>query len=212
MIKLYGIDFSTRSNKVKMCLTAMNLPYEYIEVNLLKGENKQSTHLMLHPGGKVPVLDDNGFILFESVAIMKYLCRQYKFAWYPEDIKTQALVDQWCDYASQHLDVQVVRVAFNVILAPSLDQHVSEKSIELGKEMILQLLPIFDVHLSKSPYLVDDAITIADVNLLSIIDPLEKIGINLSIFPNIATWREKLQACDFYQKTKTAFNIPGEKK
>lgn len=206
MLILYGIDFSSRSNKVKMCANAIGIPFKFKEVNMLKGEHKSPSYLDLHPGGKIPVIEDDGFVLFESVTIMKYLCRKHESVLYPVDLHRQALVDQWCDYASQQLDVQVVRVAFNVFVAPKIGQPASQKSIEMGTEMIHQLLPVFESHLKRSAFLVGDDFTIADINLLAITDPFTMLKIDTQRYPKFNEWRAKLEAMPFYQDTKTAFS------
>lgn len=206
MFTLYGNDFSSRSNKVKLCANAIGIPFEFIEVDLLKGAHKKPWYLQLHPGGKIPVIDDNGFRLFESVAIMKYLCRKQQSPLYPHEMKAQAIVDQWCDYASQHLDVQMVRVAYPIFIAPKIGEPVSEKSIEMGKKMIYQLMPVFELALSQSAYLAGADLTIADINLLAITDPAKKLSLDFQRYPHFTKWRAKLKAMPFYQKTKTAFS------
>ncbi len=207
MLKLYGIDFSPRSNKVKMVLNALAVPFEFIEVDMLKGAHKKPDYLKLHPGGKIPVIDDNGFVLFESVAICKYLARKQNSSLYPAELKAQAVVDQWCDYASQHLDVQVVRVAFNVFVAPKINEPVSEKSIELGKAMIIKLLPVFDQALSRHDYLAGDHLTLADINLLATIDPFTMLQLDIAAFSHLQKWQKKLKSEAFYRNTKTSFNL-----
>ena len=73
MLKIYGADLSPPSNKVRFVANELGLDYEYNSVNLVSGENQSEGHLKLHPGGKVPVIDDDGFVLFESNAIIRYL-------------------------------------------------------------------------------------------------------------------------------------------
>ena len=74
MIKLYGNKLSPPSNKVEMCINLLGLEYEFVFVDLLKGQQRTSDFLSLTPFGKIPVLVDGKFKLSESNAIIKYLC------------------------------------------------------------------------------------------------------------------------------------------
>ncbi len=73
VLKLYGSAMST--SRVLVTLIELNLPYELIPIDISKGEQKADSFLKLQPFGKVPVLDDDGFIMYESRAICKYLAK-----------------------------------------------------------------------------------------------------------------------------------------
>ncbi len=66
MLKIYGADLSGPSCKVRFVANALGLAYEYMKVDLVKGANRSEAHLRLHPAGKVPVIDDDGFVLFDG--------------------------------------------------------------------------------------------------------------------------------------------------
>ena len=80
MLKIYGADLSSPANKVRFAANALGLEYEYIQVKLRDGEHKKSEFLKINPVGKIPVIDDDGFVLFESGAIAKYLCVKHNSA------------------------------------------------------------------------------------------------------------------------------------
>ena len=113
MLKIYGFDFSSPANKVRMCANALGLEYEYIQVNMQEGEHKSDKYLAVNPAGKVPAIDDDGFTLFESNAIMKYFCDKSSSSYYPKDPLERAVVDQWCDFVSIHVYMALGRVVFN---------------------------------------------------------------------------------------------------
>jgi glutathione S-transferase len=73
VLKLYGSAMST--SRVLITILEKELPYEFIRVDIFKGEQKSEDYKTLQPFGKVPVLDDSGFIMYESRAICKYLAR-----------------------------------------------------------------------------------------------------------------------------------------
>jgi glutathione S-transferase len=76
MLKIYGFEISVPANKLRMCANALGVDYEYIRDNVSEGENRKDEYLAIHPACKVPAMDDDGYILFESNAIMKYLCKK----------------------------------------------------------------------------------------------------------------------------------------
>jgi glutathione S-transferase len=74
VLKLYGSAMST--SRVLVTILEKELPYELIFIDIAKGDQKSESYLKLQPFGKVPVLEDDGFLIFESRAICKYLARQ----------------------------------------------------------------------------------------------------------------------------------------
>src|SRR5436309_16088657 len=92
-MKLYNVQYSGNSYKVRLVLAHLGIPCEIIEVDILKGESRTTEFLKINPNGRTPVLDDNGFVLAESNAILAYLARGTKFL--PEDRQRWGLVFQW---------------------------------------------------------------------------------------------------------------------
>lgn len=199
MLKIYGFHLSQPSNAVRMTANAIGLKYEYHELNAPKGEHRAPEHVKRHPAGKMPAIEDGELTLFESTAIMKYLCKKAGSDMYPDDLIKQAKVDQWCSFVSVHLYMAYGRVVFNKLLAPKLGLPVDEGSLAAGLEFLDRYLPIVDAQLGKSRYLAGDSLTIADICLLSTIDPSEAAGIDLDRYPNITAWREALIPQSFYQ-------------
>ena len=113
MLKIYGLDVSTWTNRVRFTANYLGLKYEYIPVNLAAGEGQAKDYLAIHPAGKIPALDDDGFRLFESGAIAKYLAAKNNSNLYPTDIKKRAIVDQWSDFVALHVAKAMERVVFN---------------------------------------------------------------------------------------------------
>ncbi|MCZ6482264.1 MAG: glutathione S-transferase family protein [Alphaproteobacteria bacterium] len=205
MLKIYGFDFSSPANKVRMCANALGLEYEYIQVNMREGEHKSDKYLSLHPAGKVPAIDDDGFTLFESDAIMKYLCDKTDSSYYPKDPLKRAIVDQWCDFVSIHIHMAFVRVTFNKIVAPQMGFDVDERSLKDGLEFLGRFLPVIEGQLGKTEFLAGDELTIADFCLLATVDPAEMIELEFAPYPKLNTWRENLRAQEFYQKVHKFF-------
>jgi glutathione S-transferase len=101
---LYGSPFSTCTNAVKAFFRANNIEHEFKTVDIMKGEQKLPEFTKLNPLQKVPVLDDNGLILRESMAFSRYVANTRDVAdnWYPKDAKKRVLVDIGLEYWSQN--------------------------------------------------------------------------------------------------------------
>lgn len=200
MLTIYGTDLSGPSNKVRFVANELGLEYEYRRVNLMKEENKTEDYLKIHPAGKVPVIDEEGFKLFESNAIIKYLASKAGSSLYPEQAKEQAIVDQWIDFSSHHIGAAMNRVVFNRVFAPFLKMDIDERSLNDGLSFLDRFLPIVDNQLQANPYLAGNELTLADFTLLALIDPAEIAQIDLSGYPSLSRWRRNLQGQPFYTK------------
>ncbi|NOG60671.1 MAG: glutathione S-transferase family protein [Proteobacteria bacterium] len=211
MIKLYGIPPSFPVIRVQLCLNAMELEYKFVQMNPLTGETQSEEYLKLSPSGKIPALEDDGFALFESNAIMKYLCRKHKSGFYPTDITAQANVDKWLDFTTIHLGNGVAKVLFNKILAGMLDAEVDEQSLKDGYAFIERFLGVIDKQLGVSTFVASNSMTIADFCLLGTIDPAEVIDVDITQYPNIDAWRKKLMQEPFYKKVHDSYGETLEK-
>lgn len=201
MLKLYGFDLSTPVNKVKYTLNFLHIPYEYISINPQKGELQLPEHLGRHPAGKVPVIDDKGFILFESNSIIRYLAqKENNNQLYPSDLKSQAIVNQWIDFSSNHIGKNMSRIIFNRFFAKKVGVAVDTRAMEEGESFLLKYLPILEAQLKSNIYLLGNEITLADIALVAHIDPIEIVGIDLDIYPNLSRWFNQIRSQKFYSQ------------
>lgn len=199
MLKIYYAPLSTAASRVRMCAEAIGLDYEPIAVDLRRGEQRSDDYLEINPFGKVPAIDDDGFYLFESNAIMKYLCCKSGSDLYPDSCEGQAIVDQWCDFAASLLGPAYGRVMFNRIFAPAMGAPIDEASLADGLRFVERYLPVVDARLDTSDYIAGSSLTIADLAVLATIDPSEAVDIELSTYSALFTWCEKLRAKPFYR-------------
>jgi glutathione S-transferase len=198
MLKIYGSPLSTPTNKVRFVANRLGLPYELIPVDMRNGENRKEDFLKLNPVGKIPVLVDDGLTLFESNAISKYLSRKNNSPLYPGDPTGQAQVDKWLDFVSIHLGTAFNRVYFNRILGPLLGFEADEKAVTESLAFLDRFLPVVENQLKEHRYLAGPDLTLADINLLTTLDPAEAARIDLSPYPDIVKWRDALRKEDFY--------------
>lgn len=206
LMKLYGMPLSTRVNKVRMFLSFIQKDYTFEDVNIFKGEQKSLGFLNMSIMGKIPVLDDAGYILSESNTILRYLATMHGVdSLYPIDIQKRFQVERWLDYVSMHVDDGINRILFNKFVAPRVGVHPSERSINEGKFAIETALPIIEAQLKKQPFIAGECMTIADISLLSTLDPLELIGIDISAYKTLLSWQEHMRKHAFYTQTHHSY-------
>lgn len=206
MLNVYGYFFSIPSNKARLCVSYLGLPHEYHHVDLTTGEHMQPKYVKINSMSRVPAMEDDGFTLSQSDAICKYLCAlSGPSSFYPEDIHQQAKVNQWIDYASQHVQQGMSRLFFNKVVAPMLGEETDEKSIVFGENMLARDLPHLERELSQHDYILGDKITLADIAMICALEPAEMVNLDLEPYPGIRKWRETVMAREFYKRVHTHF-------
>ncbi len=200
MLKIYGSDLSYPAIKVRLAANAMGMEYEYIVVNLREGEHKKPNFLKINPVGKIPAIDDDGFTMFESNAIIKYLADKNNSDLYPRGLKERAVIDQWIEFTSHHVGTAASKVFYNRFFAPRMGVAVDENSLKEGLGFLDRFLPIVDGQIGKDHFIVNNKLSLVDINLLAILDPAEVAKIDLSQYQNITRWRNALKKKEFYTK------------
>src|SRR5947209_7088462 len=94
-MKIFGNPVSTCTRKVLMTLNEHGAPFELVVIDFAKGEHKQPAHLARQPFGQVPALDDDGFALYESRAMARYIDGKHGARLTPQDAQARALMEQW---------------------------------------------------------------------------------------------------------------------
>jgi glutathione S-transferase len=179
----------------------LGLKYEYQEIDLQK-ESKTEWYLKLHPAGKIPVIDDDGFVMFESNAICRYLCDKKGSDLFPKDLKERAMVDQWMDFSELHIGDSMGKVAFSKIFAPMLGIPSDEKVLQDGLKGLDRFLPIVDRELGRHKFLAGNKLTIADLSLLTSLEYGDKFKHDFGKYKNIVAWKKNLQDMEFHKKSK----------
>ncbi len=198
MLKIYGSDLSSPANKVRFLANLMGLKYEYVKVDLRSGEQQKPEFIKVNPIGKVPAIDDDGFCVFESNAILRYLADKHNSPLYPKGLKERAIVDEWMDFGSMHVGLALSKVTYNKLFAPMRGVPVDENSMKEGFTFLDRFLPLVDQRLGEQKFLAGSQITLADINMLAVLDPSELSGVDLSKYKNLLAWRNQLKQQPFY--------------
>lgn len=204
-MKIYGTYLSAPANKVRLTASALGIEHEYFNLDFTKGEHKAPEYLLVNPLGKVPAIDDNGFLLFESNAICRYMANKTDSPLYPKDPQHRAVVDQWIDFSSHHIATNMGKILFNTFFAPMMGVASNPESIADGKQFLDQQLPIIESQLKDNKMLAGDLLTIADVAMIAAMEPFEIIKLDLSPYPAIKAWRDNIMQQDFYKKVHSHY-------
>ncbi|APA16140.1 hypothetical protein SS1G_10295 [Sclerotinia sclerotiorum 1980 UF-70] len=202
VLKLYGMARATCTQRVLTVLAEKDIDYELISVNIFQGEQKQPSWLEKHPFGKVPLLDDDGFLIYESRAICKYLARKYadkgtKLIPADGDLKAYGLFEQACSLEQSYFDVGSFGVWFeHVIKQVKGLGATSPEAVQQHLQGLEKTIAAYDQILSKQKYLAGDELTLADLYHLPHGTQALTWGLQdiLGKYPHVNRWWEELQA------------------
>ena len=198
MYQLYLHPYSQHSRRVVSLLEEAGLEYEPIQVDLLNGEHMTAEYLAINPNHQVPALVDGEIKLFESNAILRYLCVKNGLTdWYPDDLPARAAVEQWLDWIQCRLGPAVVSIVFNrVFLGDKGDQE----AIARGLEQMVELSAILEQELNGKVFLAGDRPSIADLALASNLFQLGLAG-EIPDTENIQNWYARVGELEGFQKS-----------
>ena len=187
-MKLYDLELSGNSYKVRLLLSLLKVEYEIVPVNLLEGEHKQEPFLSLNPKGEVPVLEDGDFLLADSQAILVYLAEKLdRTDWYPEDARLRAEIQSWFSFAV----AEITRGPEYARLAKLFNIDVDYDATVVKSEQALRLL---NNHLAEREWLVGDKPTIADVAMFPYVALSGDGEISLEPYTHVQAWLERFKA------------------
>ena len=188
-MKLYNVAYSGNSYKVRLLLSHLRIACEIVEVDILKGESRTAKFLKINPNGRTPVLDDNGFVLAESNAILAYLAKGTKFL--PEDRKAFGQIFQWMFFEQYSHEPFIATSRFWVQHKP--DSPEKTALLASKRDGGRAALKIMEEHLAKNHFFVGDY-SIADIALFAYTHVSHEGGFPLNGYPKISGWIERVKA------------------
>ncbi|MCT8951031.1 glutathione S-transferase family protein [Pseudomonas lundensis] len=189
MLKVYGDYNSGNCYKIKLMLHLLGLEYEWQSVDILNGETETPAFLAKNPNGKVPVLElEDGTCLWESNAILNYLADGSEFLPTEPRLRTQVL--QW-QFFEQYSHEPYVAVARFIQFYLGLPQERLEEYRKLQKRGY-KALDVMEQQLARTPYLVGEHYSIADVTLYAYTHVANQGGFDLAGYPSIQAWLQRV--------------------
>ena len=185
-LKIYGVARS-RAARVLWMAKELGLDYEHVKVEFAAGETHEPAHLALNPNGHVPVIDDNGFVLWESMAINLYLAKRYGAGGlYPSRLEDEARAWQWSFWGMTEVERPLLTAMMNRAVYPEDKRDAA--AADAAEKTLAQPLGALDGVLDRTPYLLGAQFTVADLNVASILAWARPAQIDMSAFPKVAEW------------------------
>jgi glutathione S-transferase len=189
MIKLYGHKISGNSYKARLMLALLNLDYEWVEVDLMQGEQKSPAYLAMNPFGQVPLLVDGETTLADAQAILVYLARQYGGeSWLPIEPLPMAQVIRWLSTAAGEVRQGPEHARLYHLFGAGTNINIDRATQK--SEFILNQL---EQHLSQRTWLEFERPTIADVAVFPYVALARDGKINLDAYPQILQWIDRVK-------------------
>jgi glutathione S-transferase len=190
MYKLYSMQRSGNSYKARLAMALLNIPYERIEVDILRGESRTPDFLRKNPSGQVPLLEVTaGRFLAESNAILWYVAGGTSIA--PDDRIDRAEILQWMFFEQHALEPNIGAAYFWLSLVRG-GRELHANSIEDWMERGYRALQVMENHLRHHDYFAAGRFTIADIALYAYTHLAEQCDFDLGSFPAIRKWLDRV--------------------
>ena len=187
-LKIHGIPRS-RAFRNLWAAEEAGVPYQHVPTNFNE-ESKEPGFLAINPNGRIPAIEDGGFALWESLAINLYIAKRYAAATlYPKSLEDEARTWQWSFWAANEIEQALVDLARHRVVNPP--EKRDESIAKAAEEKVQRPLGVLDAHLARTPYLLGDAFTIADLNVSSVMYASWFYKIDYSSRPHVKAWLER---------------------
>ena len=188
MLKLWGRTNSLNVQKVLFCLGELGLPFERVDAGMQFGVVKSPEYMAKNPNSVVPTLEDDGFVLWESNAIVRYLAATHGAGTlWPTDPRARAQADRWMDWQQTSHNPALTRVFWNLIRQPG---SVPEAEFADVSAKVERAMDILEEALARSTWLGGEAFTMAECALAPGVHRYLHLPMERKSRPHLARWYE----------------------
>lgn len=191
-MKLYWY-WSFNPQKIRLALNELGLDFDLVTIDLFKGEQRTEAYGRLHPRQRVPVLEDDGKVLWESNAMLVYLGEKTRQLW-PDTAMGKADAIRWLFFESRHLSDSVGRLWFNDYVLPSLGQQGNDEAREIGAKNLPGELQVVENQLRRQDYLPGDEPGLVDCCYGPVLDALSLSKFSLDEYPGVRAYLDRMRA------------------
>ena len=183
-LRIYGIA-RTRAFRALWMARELGLDYEHLPIEIGDAGARAPEFLAINPNGRLPFIVDDGFVLFESLAITLYLAKKHSPGkLYPATLEGEAKAWQWSFWAIAEVDRGVNIWSLHAVRLPPAERDAAMR--EEALKVIAAPFEVLDAALAKTPYLLGNDFTVADLNVAAVIS--RAIDMDLSAVPNLKAW------------------------
>lgn len=188
MIKLYGTPIS-RAGRCIWMLEEVGVPYENVPTHFA-GEAQTPEFRRINPNGRVPALDDEGTVVWESMAINLHLADRYGKDLAPRDPAERAHINQWSFWGMTEIEPGLIEAFLHRVMLPAAQRK--PEVAAAGEAKLARPLKVLDQELAGRTWLVGGRFTVADLNVASVLVIASVAQVDLGPYPNVQRW---LAAC-----------------
>lgn len=206
-MRLFIFPPSSRTLAIVALRDYLEIECEIVPIDLSKGDQRTPEYVAMNPNQKIPMLEDDGFVLWESNAILFYLAntRSRSELW-PSDLKGQADVMRWLAWESAHWDAESCgMVVYEMASKRVLGLGPPDPSfIARGQQNFARFAAVLNESLKGRAWLTGDAITIADFSVAGLVPSAERMLLPVTNFPEIVRWYAALAALPAWRRALEA--------
>ena len=192
MLKVWGRNTSSNVQKVMWALGEIGLKYERIDIGGAFGKNKDAPYLAINPNGLVPTLEEeDGFTLWESNSIVRYLAAKHRSAIEPAEPKARALANQWMDWQLSVVGPAITPVFWGLIRTPPEKRDAG--AISAAQAKTLDAMKILDDQLGRSKFVAGDAFSMGDIPVGIMAYRFRQLVPERPQLPNLERWYAELK-------------------
>jgi glutathione S-transferase len=181
-LRIYGVA-RTRAFRALWMAEELGLDYEHVPLEIGAAGARKQDYLALNPNGRLPAIDEDGFVLWESLAITLYLAKKHGRL-YPASLEGEAKAWQWSFWAVQEVDRGVNIWSLHAVRLPPADRDPQRLAEAL--KVLAPPFKVLDGALASHPHLLGEDFTVADLNVAAVIS--RAIDMDLSATPHLASW------------------------
>lgn len=192
MRRLWGRANSSNVMKVIWGLEELGLPYERIDVGGSFGKTDTTEYRAMNPNGLVPTLEEDGFVLWESNAILRYLCHAHAphSALWPQEPRARANIDRWMDWQQTTMNRPMSVVFWNLVRTPP--EKRDQAAIAAGVNDMIGMWGMVDAGLARHPYVGGAEFTIGDIPLGVLVHRWFSMAIDRPLLSHLRAWYDRL--------------------
>lgn len=199
MLKLWGRINSINVQKVLWALEELKVPYERVDAGLQYGVVNEPFYRKMNPNGRVPTIEDDGLVLWESNAIVRYLsAKRGAGTLWPSDAGVRADADRWMDWATSTVAPALTPVFWGLVRTPP--EKRDRKAIDDGIEKAAQAFQVLEQSLDGRDYAGGRAFTMGDVPLGVFVYRWSALEIRRPKLPRVEAYYARLQQRPAYKK------------
>ncbi len=198
MLKMIGRASSANVQKVLWLCDEIGLAYEREDAGLHYGRTRDADYIAMNPNSTVPTIIDDGFVLWESNSIVRYLCNKHKSDLYPNDIKERALAERWMDWQLAVYGPAMAPVFQGLIRTKPENRNM--EAIKAGRDRWSKAVAILDRYLGETEYLAGPRFTIGDIPCGIMTYRWFALDIEREDYPNVRRWYDALAQRPAYRE------------